>query len=66
MMQQMLANGPLALGLCIEAVHRGYNASLDDGLALEVNHFAFLAGTADMAEGTAAFLEKRAPRFTGA
>ena len=65
MMQQMLANGPAALALCIEAVNRGADASLEDGLNLEVNHFALLAGTADMAEGMAAFLEKRPARFTG-
>jgi enoyl-CoA hydratase len=65
MLQQMLANGPAALALCIEAVNRGFDASLEDGLNLEVNHFALLAGTADMAEGTAAFLEKRPAKFTG-
>jgi enoyl-CoA hydratase len=65
MMQQMLANGPAALALCIEAVNRGLDASLEDGLNLEVNHFALLSGTADMAEGTAAFLEKRPAQFTG-
>lgn len=65
MMQQILANGPAALALCIEAVNRGYDSSLEDGLNLEVNHFALLAGTADVAEGTAAFLEKRPARFSG-
>ena len=65
MMQQMLANGPVALALCIEAVNRGFDASLEDGLNLEANHFALLSGTADMAEGTAAFMEKRPARFTG-
>lgn len=65
MMRQMLANAPLALALCIEAVDRGYNAPQDDGLNLEANHFAILSGTKDMAEGMAAFLEKRAPRFIG-
>ena len=65
MMQQILANGPAALALCIEAVNRGSDASLEDGLNLEVNHFALLAGTADMAEGMAAFLEKRPAKFSG-
>jgi len=65
MMRQILANAPLAVALCIEAVDRGYDASLGDGLNLEANHFAILSGTADMAEGMSAFLEKRAPTFTG-
>lgn len=65
MLRAMLANGPLALGLCIEAVNRGYDASLEDGLNLEANHFALLSGTKDMAEGTAAFLARRPPAFEG-
>ena len=39
--------------------------SLDDGLALEASHFALCAATQDMGEGTRAFLEKRAPAFSG-
>ena len=65
MIRAMLANGPLALGLCIEAVNRGYDASIEDGLNLEANHFALLSGTKDMAEGTAAFLAKRPAAFEG-
>ena len=65
MMKQMLANGPLAIALCIEAVDRGLDMPLDEGLMLEANHFGLLASTTDMAEGMRAFLEKRAARFTG-
>jgi enoyl-CoA hydratase len=65
LVRQMLANGPLALAACIESVVRGTESSLEDGLALEANHFALLAGTQDMAEGTRAFLEKRSPAFAG-
>ena len=66
MMRQMLANGPLALSYTIEAVDRGLDVALDDGLNLEANLFAVLAGTKDAAEGTRAFLDKRAAQFAGA
>lgn len=65
MLRQMLANGPLALSSCIEATVRGTEISLEDGLNLEANHFALLAGSQDMSEGTRAFLEKRPPVFAG-
>jgi enoyl-CoA hydratase len=65
MLRRMLANGPLALASTIEAVDRGLDIGLEAGLALEASHFGVLAGTADMAEGTRAFVEKRAPRFAG-
>jgi len=65
MMKAILANGPLAVALCIEAIDRGLEMSLDEGLVLEANHFGLLAATEDMTEGMKAFLEKRAPVFGG-
>jgi enoyl-CoA hydratase len=65
MMRQILANGPLAVAACIEAVNVGFDISLDAALSLEASLFGMLAGTADMKEGTQAFLEKRAAAFTG-
>jgi enoyl-CoA hydratase len=65
MMKQILANGPLAVALCIEAIDRGLEMSLDEGLVLEANHFGLLAATEDMTEGMKAFLEKRTPVFGG-
>jgi enoyl-CoA hydratase len=64
-MKAILANGPLAIALCIEAIDRGLEMSLEEGFILEANHFGLLASTADMREGTRAFIEKRAPVFTG-
>ena len=65
MMKTILANGPLAVALCIEAIDRGLQMPLDEGLILEANHFGLLAATEDMREGTRAFMEKRAPSFKG-
>ncbi|MFL5502887.1 MAG: enoyl-CoA hydratase/isomerase family protein [Gemmatimonadaceae bacterium] len=65
MMKTILANGPLAVALCIEAIDRGLEMSLEEGLILEANHFGLLAATDDMREGMRAFLEKRAPVFKG-
>ena len=64
-MRQILANGPLAIALCIEAVDRGLGMPLDQALILESNYFGLLAATDDMREGMTAFLAKRAPDFKG-
>jgi len=66
MMRTILANAPVAVANLIEAVNRGYDATLDDALTLEATAFGLLAATDDKREGTRAFLEKRAARFTGA
>jgi enoyl-CoA hydratase len=64
-LRQMLANAPLAVASCIEAVDRGLDMALDDALVFEASYFGFLASTQDVKEGMGAFLEKRAPHFTG-
>jgi enoyl-CoA hydratase len=58
-------NGPLAIAHAIQAVTAGADLSLDAALALEGEHFGAVGRTADMREGTTAFLEKRAPNFRG-
>ena len=56
---------PLAIRACLEAVRRGMELPLAEGLALEARLFSQLFSTEDMREGTRAFLEKRPPVFKG-
>jgi enoyl-CoA hydratase len=65
MLRAILDNGPLAVRACLESVDAGLGLPLDDALQLEANLFGLLSGTADMREGTAAFLEKRKADFRG-
>jgi enoyl-CoA hydratase len=65
MLRGILAMGPLAVRLALEAVDQGLEMTLDEGLLLEANHFGLLAATKDMKEGLTAFLEKRQARFEG-
>ncbi|MBX3144756.1 MAG: enoyl-CoA hydratase/isomerase family protein [Trueperaceae bacterium] len=58
-------NAPIALGLAKEAVVRGLDVTLAQGLEIEADLFGMVATTDDMREGTAAFLEKRAADFSG-
>jgi len=56
---------PLAVRYSLEAVDRGYDLPLDEALFLEAALFGLACGTQDKAEGTAAFLAKRAPAWKG-
>jgi len=62
---KVLANGPLAVRLAIEAVDAGLNCGLEEGLKFEAAAFALSTATEDRLEGTRAFLEKRAAVFKG-
>ena len=64
-LNQIIANAPVGVKLSIEAVNKGLDASLEEGLLLEASLFAICAGTEDKKEGTSAFLAKRAPKFQG-
>jgi enoyl-CoA hydratase len=63
LLQMILANGPLAVGHCIEAVNHGLDLPLDDACLLEATLFGVGAASEEMREGTSAFLEKRKAKF---
>jgi enoyl-CoA hydratase len=63
--RQTLRNAPIALGLAKEAVVRGLDVTLPQGLEIEADLFGMAATTDDATEGTRAFLEKRAADFEG-
>lgn len=65
MARTILANGPLAVRACLEAVDTGLDIGTEDALLLEANLFGLLSATADMREGMTAFLEKRKAAFQG-
>jgi enoyl-CoA hydratase len=63
--QQLAEKAPLAVRYLLNAVYAGADLPLDQALQLEATLFGLSASTADMKEGTRAFLEKRIPKFTG-
>lgn len=65
-LRTVLTKGPVAVSLSLEAVVRGLEMPLEEGIALESNLFGLAFSTQDMQEGTQAFLEKRKPEFSGA
>jgi enoyl-CoA hydratase/carnithine racemase len=62
---KIIANAPLAVQYAMEAVNKGMEMPLAEGLYLEATLFGVCCATEDKKEGTAAFLEKRSAQFKG-
>ena len=62
---ELAAKAPIAVRYIIDAVHRGSDAPFAEGAYLEASLFGLAFSTADMREGTRAFLDKRKPVFKG-
>jgi len=65
MAKEIIKNAPLALGYAIEAINKGLDRTLEEGLNVEAEIFGRACGTEDSLEGTKAFLEKRKANFRG-
>ena len=65
MAQRMASSAPLALRYVKEAVYKGLDLTLEEGLRLETDLYAILQTTEDRAEGITSFLKKRQPKFKG-
>jgi enoyl-CoA hydratase/carnithine racemase len=65
MARSMVSRAPLSLRFIKEAVRKGLDLSLDEGLALEGDLATILATSEDSREGPRAFVEKRPPVWKG-
>ena len=62
---RIAGNGPISVRQAKQAIHRGLQMSLADGLAFEIEAYNRLIPTADRSEGVLAFNERRTPNFHG-
>lgn len=61
----MASRAPIALKYAKEAVYKGMDLTLEQGLRLEGDLYFLLQTTSDRTEGVTAFREKKSPRFEG-
>ncbi len=62
---RIAGSGPIAVRQAKQAIHRGLQMSLADGLAFEIEAYNRLVPTEDRREGVRAFNEKRKADFKG-
>jgi cyclohexa-1,5-dienecarbonyl-CoA hydratase len=63
--EELAGGATAAIAVAKRVIASGWDRPLAEGLALEVDGFREVFATADAVEGVHAFLEKRAPRFSG-
>ncbi|RZN35063.1 enoyl-CoA hydratase-related protein [Bradyrhizobium sp. Leo121] len=63
--ERIAGNGPISVRQAKQAIHRGLQMSLADGLAFEIEAYNRLVPTSDRREGVLAFNERRKPNFQG-
>lgn len=62
---RIVENAPLAVRQARQAIHKGLQMSLTEGMAFEIEAYNRLVSTEDRHEGVLAFNERRKPQFTG-
>lgn len=65
MAREMASKGPIALRYAKEAICKGMDMTLEQGLRLEADLYLLIHTTRDRTEGIKAFQEKRTPTFEG-
>jgi enoyl-CoA hydratase/carnithine racemase len=62
---EMATRSPLAMSYVKEALHSGFDLTIDQGMRMELGLYLLLFSTQDRVEGITAFREKRKPEFEG-
>ena len=63
--ETIASNAPIAVRQAKQAIHKGMQMSLADGMAFEIEAYNRTIPTEDRREGVLAFNEKRKPQFRG-
>lgn len=63
MAKAIIANAPIAVKLCKDAINRGMQVDMDKAIEIEAQDFGKCFDSEDQVEGMTAFIEKRAKSF---
>lgn len=63
MANMIIANAPIAVKLCKDAINRGMQVDMDSAIEIEAEDFGKCFATEDQVEGMSAFIERRAKNF---
>lgn len=64
MANSIIANAPIAVKLCKDAINKGMQVDIDSAIEIEAIDFGKCFSTEDQKEGMNAFIEKRAKNFS--
>jgi len=63
MANMIIANAPIAVKLCKDAINRGMQVDMDSAIKIEAEDFGKCFNTEDQVEGMSAFVERRSKNF---